>query len=640
MGLTLRQNHMKTPFRPADEARRLEVLRQYDLLDTLPEQSLDDLTALAAQICAAPISLLSVIDEQRQWFKSRVGLSASETPREISFCGHTILQRDLLLVPDAALDERFAGNPLVTGDPHIRFYAGVPLVTAENQALGTLCVIDREPRQLSPSQQEALRVLGRQAMAQLELRRQTRDLSRSEHLLRTIIESEPECVKLLNADGSLRLMNPAGLAMLEAESLGQVAGHCVYPLIVPEHRAQFQELTARVFRGESGSLEFQITGLKGGHRWLESHATPLRDESGKIIFLLGITRDITARKQAEAIVACQTRVLEMIATGLPLATTLTTLLRDTEVCAPGMLGSVLLLDDDGRHLRHGAAPSLPDAFNRAIDGQPIGPAAGSCGTAAFRRETVIVEDIATDPLWADYRDLALAHGLRACWSTPILDEQRRVLGTFAIYYRAPGRPTALHRRCIDLATSLAAVAISRTRAEAALRVSESRHRRLVESNIIGVMIANTDGRISEANDLFLRMVGYTREDLEAGRVRWDAMTPPEWRAVDEHILRELQATGTCAPVEKEYLRKDGTRLPILASVAMLEGTPDACICLIEDLTARKQAEQKILAQLDELRRWQDVMLGREGRVLELKAEVNALLAAQDRPDRYARDHQP
>ena len=631
---------MKTPFRPADEARRLEVLRQYDLLDTLPEQSLDDLTALAAQICAAPISLLSVIDEQRQWFKSRVGLSASETPREISFCGHTILQRDLLLVPDAALDERFAGNPLVTGDPHIRFYAGVPLVTAENQALGTLCVIDREPRQLSPSQQEALRVLGRQAMAQLELRRQTRDLSRSEHLLRTIIESEPECVKLLNADGSLRLMNPAGLAMLEAESLGQVAGHCVYPLIVPEHRAQFQELTARVFRGESGSLEFQITGLKGGHRWLESHATPLRDESGKIIFLLGITRDITARKQAEAIVACQTRVLEMIATGLPLATTLTTLLRDTEVCAPGMLGSVLLLDDDGRHLRHGAAPSLPDAFNRAIDGQPIGPAAGSCGTAAFRRETVIVEDIATDPLWADYRDLALAHGLRACWSTPILDEQRRVLGTFAIYYRAPGRPTALHRRCIDLATSLAAVAISRTRAEAALRVSESRHRRLVESNIIGVMIANTDGRISEANDLFLRMVGYTREDLEAGRVRWDAMTPPEWRAVDEHILRELQATGTCAPVEKEYLRKDGTRLPILASVAMLEGTPDACICLIEDLTARKQAEQKILAQLDELRRWQDVMLGREGRVLELKAEVNALLAAQDRPDRYARDHQP
>ena len=640
MGLTLRQNHMKPPLRPADEARRLEVLRQYGLLDTLPEQSLDDLTALAAQICAAPISLLSVIDEQRQWFKSRVGLSASETPREISFCGHTILQRDLLLVPDAARDERFAGNPLVTGDPHIRFYAGVPLVTAENQALGTLCVIDREPRQLSPSQQEALRVLGRQAMAQLELRRQTRDLSRSEHLLRTIIESEPECVKLLNADGSLRLMNPAGLAMLEAESLGQVAGHCVYPLIVPEHRAQFQELTARVFRGESGSLEFQITGLKGGHRWLESHATPLRDESGKIIFLLGITRDITARKQAEAIVACQTRVLEMIATGLPLATTLTTLLRDTEVCAPGMLGSVLLLDDDGLHLRHGAAPSLPDAFNRAIDGQPIGPAAGSCGTAAFRRETVIVEDIATDPLWADYRDLALAHGLRACWSTPILDEQRRVLGTFAIYYRAPGRPTALHRRCIDLATSLAAVAISRTRAEAALRVSESRHRRLVESNIIGVMIANTDGRISEANDLFLRMVGYTREDLEAGRVRWDAMTPPEWRAVDEHILRELQATGTCAPVEKEYLRKDGTRLPILASVAMLEGTPDACICLIEDLTARKQAEQKILAQLDELRRWQDVMLGREGRVLELKAEVNALLAAQDRPDRYARDHQP
>lgn len=175
-----------------------------------------------------------------------------------------------------------------------------------------------------------------------------------------------------------------------------------------------------------------------------------------------------------------------------------------------------------------------------------------------------------------------------------------MLGTFAIYYREPGQPTALHRRCIALATSLAAIAISRQRADAALRVSESRHRRLVESNIIGVMIAHTDGRITEANDLFLRTVGFTREDLEAGRVRWDAMTPPEWRAVDEHILRELNASGVCAPVEKEYVRKDGTRVPILAVVAMLEGTPGECICLIEDLTGRQRAEAALREVHDRL----------------------------------------
>ena len=275
------------------------ALRQYDLLDTPPEPALDDLTALAAHLCEAPISLISVIDDQRQWFKSRVGLSVSETPRDISFCEHTILQRDLFIVPDAVADERFAGNPLVTGEPHLRFYAGVPLITFDGQALGTLCVIDRVPRELSPLQQEALRVLSRQAMAQLELRRQTRELAKSERLLRAIFDSEPECVKVLGPDGALRMMNRAGLAMIEADSFGQVADHCVYPLIVPEHRAEFEALTGRVFRGEAGTVEFQITGLKGAPRWLETHAAPLRDERGEVTALLGITRDITERKRAE-----------------------------------------------------------------------------------------------------------------------------------------------------------------------------------------------------------------------------------------------------------------------------------------------------------------------------------------------------
>ncbi|MEO6244438.1 MAG: PAS domain S-box protein, partial [Opitutaceae bacterium] len=127
----------------------------------------------------------------------------------------------------------------------------------------------------------------------------------------------------------------------------------------------------------------------------------------------------------------------------------------------------------------------------------------------------------------------------------------------------------------------------RKQAEAALRVSESRHRRLIESGIIGVMIADIHGGITEANDAFLRMVGHTRAELAAGRVRWDALTPPEWRAVDAHIFAELKKSGTCAPVEKEYFHQNGGRVPILASVALLEGTADECICLIEDLTSRR-----------------------------------------------------
>lgn len=161
---------MKATLLP-DEPQRLESLRQYAVLDTPAEAAFDDLTELAAHICEAPIALISLIDENRQWFKSKVGLDASETSRDVAFCAHAIHQPGLFIVPDATLDERFADNPLVTGEPRIRFYAGAPLLTPDGHALGTLCVIDYQPRELRPDQQRALRVLSRNVMGQLELRR-------------------------------------------------------------------------------------------------------------------------------------------------------------------------------------------------------------------------------------------------------------------------------------------------------------------------------------------------------------------------------------------------------------------------------------------------------------------------------------
>src|SRR5256714_9336513 len=163
---------------PLNEVKRLKVLWQYEVLDTVPEEVFDDLTELAARICEAPIALITLVDEKRQWFKSKVGLSPKETSRDISFCGHAILQSDLFIVPDATRDQRFAHNPLVTSDPKIRFYAGAPLITPDGHALGTLCVIDKVPRELRPDQKTGLRVLARHVMTQLELRRRSLDLSR------------------------------------------------------------------------------------------------------------------------------------------------------------------------------------------------------------------------------------------------------------------------------------------------------------------------------------------------------------------------------------------------------------------------------------------------------------------------------
>jgi diguanylate cyclase (GGDEF)-like protein/PAS domain S-box-containing protein len=212
-----------------------------------------------------------------------------------------------------------------------------------------------------------------------------------------------------------------------------------------------------------------VLDAKGNSKWVLSTKVPLRNERNEIFGLVGIARDITERKKADILRDGQAQILEMIALNAPLGEVLDRLMRLVEGQLTGIFGSVLLLDKDGQHLRQGAAPSLAEAFVKAVDGVSIGPNVGSCGTAVYRREAVIVTDIMTDPLWKDYCALAAVHGYRSCWSTPILSHEGAVLGVFAMYSFSVREPTLAETRLVELTTRIAGIAIERKRAEDQIR---------------------------------------------------------------------------------------------------------------------------------------------------------------------------
>ena len=215
--------------------------------------------------------------------------------------------------------------------------------------------------------------------------------------------------------------------------------------------------------------------------------------------VIAIVRNVTELRRSETLIAEESQILEMIAGGASLEEVLTGLARLNESVFPGVLCSVLLIDSDGRHLRHGAAPSLPLSYTKAVDGTPIGPRAGSCGTAAYFKRRIIVTDIQSDPLWADYRALAAEHGLRACWSIPILSHQGNVLGTFAMYYRRVAAPTELELRLIETAVHIAGVAIERNHLENRFRVAQ-------KMEALGQMAG---GIAHDFNNILSVILGYT-----------------------------------------------------------------------------------------------------------------------------------
>ena len=283
--------------------------------------------------------------------------------------------------------------------------------------------------------------------------------------MRLFFEQTPLAVIEWDMDFRVTRWNPAARTIFgfsQAEAVGQHAS-----FIVPEaFRSHVDQVWQGLLKQSGGERSSNENVRKDGRMILcEWYNTPLIDDRGIFTGAASAVMDITERTQALQLLAWEKNALEMISSATTLHAVLRGLMLGLENQLPGALCSVLLLDTDGLHLRHGAGPNLPEAYNRLIDGVAIGPAVGSCGTAAYADRQVIVADIASDPLWADYRELALSHGLRACWSTPIHGSQGKILGTFAIYYREPREPVPAELELMARAVHVTRIAIERKHAE-------------------------------------------------------------------------------------------------------------------------------------------------------------------------------
>ena len=434
-----------------------------------------------------------------------------------------------------------------------------------------------------------------QYLARAALEKAFDEIKKSEDRLQLVIDTIPSMVWSALPDGSTDFVSQSWVAYygLSLEDIERVGWEVV---IHPDDVARARD-TAReaMAAGTPFEHELRCRRTDGQYRWLIHRAVPLRDEVGNIVKWFGTSTDIDDRKRAQMLLAGEKRLLEMIARGDSRALILDALCLLVEELASGSLSSILLLDPHTNRLRHGAAPSLPASYTEAIDGNAIGPSVGSCGTAAYRAEPVIVSDIATDPLWADYRELALAHGLRACWSTPILSSESRVLGTSAIYYREPRSPSAQEHDLMEQITDLASIALEREQAEEVLREQAS----LLDLTHDTVFVRDMSDIIKYWNRGAEELYGWTRE--EALDKVSHQLTQTIFPAPLAEINAELLGTGRWEG-ELIHTKRDGTQVVVASHWSLqrdAQGLPTAILETNNDISERKRAEEALrIAQVE------------------------------------------
>ena len=540
---------------PANELERLAALQQCKILDTVSEPAFDDITQIAAYLCQTPIAMVSLIDRDRQWFKSRIGVTASETDRKLAFCAHAILQDDILIVPDTLADARFSGNPLATGAPYVRFYAGAPLITAEGYALGTLCVIDHVPRQITPVQIQALEALARQVVVQLELRRNFAAVQRS-NLAAALKPNPPQCfIKQLTlwfGIVSIVLITVTGLSQWHLFHVAQSI------------QAQ-PESPQRVDR-ESSDLR----------RWVQS----VRDQTSQVIevSLLGVTLEFILLAVVFSLIYREMRQRQRTETVLEQERDFTSAILDTTDAL------VVVLNAQGQIIR----------FNQ-------------------RSETVTgyaFLEVQHKPFWAIFLDatdaasaqITFAH-LRAqgfpnshetYWQTRTGD-RRLIAWSNTALLDAEEKVQYIISTGIDIT--------ERKQVEAELRQAEENYRSIFENATEGIFRTTPEGRFLAANPALAKLFGYdSSQELMAtvNDVARQLYIGPTRR---DRVTALLQNQMQVSDFECQVYRKDGSIIWISISVRAVRDEQGQVLCyegVAVDIGDRKRIQAQEAQQREQL----------------------------------------
>jgi PAS domain S-box-containing protein len=439
--------------------------------------------------------------------------------------------------------------------------------------------------------------------------RRTAQLSRSNKIQESILASMGDAVVVADKEGKFLVFNPAAERMFGrgATEISPSEWSHQYGLFLPDRVTPFppdQLPLTRSIRGEEvDNVEIFVRHKRAPNgRWTRITGRPLRGPDGELSGGVIVCRDITEVKKEEFFLFDQSRVLEMIAANASLAEVLTSLVLLMEGQADGLRCSILLLNRDGKHVRHGAAPNLPEAYIKAVDGAPIGPRNGSCGTAMYLRKPVVVKDVLTDPLWADYRKLAEICGLRACWSTPILSPHGEVLGSFAMYRQETRGPLPEELRLTQIATHIAGIAIDRHRQQEILRERDARINLAAESADLAFWILYPEQGGAWMSDKGRRIYGFDSNLPLTCELILSRIHPDERAAVKADYDRACSLHGAFESEHRLLLPYGKTRWVIMRGRCLQDehGNLLETIGVTLDVSAQKQAALQVQVQREEM----------------------------------------